>query len=327
MTNYTRQGFYLMNQPFFTIAIPVYNRLNYLKEAIQSVLSQSFKDYELLIIDDGSTEGGIWDYISTLTDIRIRAIRNPKNLGIVPNWIKCISEANGTWFKFLLSDDILFSNSLTILHNLIISYSDNFVIVTSGKDFRSTNEIEDFLNNDKRELSDSDKYLIPMKEIINRRKRFNQTWANPNAYTLLNSDLKELTGAKNFKKVVKILGMTGHCVDYYILYAIAIKYKTMIEMDFPLYGTRCHATNFSKTYNQDLLYHLRGDRFIHYLLHDYKGTENFFMIRHAFRIYFHKIISNKRAIFTMSFPIKTIQLLIFLYEFIFKINVQSKLSR
>ena len=316
-----------MNRPFFTIAIPVYNRLGYLKEAVQSVLSQSFKDYELLIIDDCSTEEGIWDYISSLSDDRVRVLRNPVNLGIVPNWVKCISEAKGIWFKFLLSDDILFNNSLSILHNLIINYPDNFVIVTSGKDFRSTSEIEDFLNNDKRELSNSDKYLIPLKEIINRRKRFNQTWANPNAYTLSTLDLKELIKTADYKKVVKILGMTGHCVDYYILYAIAIKYKTMIEMDFPLYGTRCHATNFSKTYNQDLLYHLRGDRFIHYLLYSYKGLENFYMIRHAFRIYFNKILSNKRAIFTLSLPKKTIQLLIFLFEFIFKINVETKLSR
>ena len=316
-----------MSQPFFTIAIPVYNRLNYLKEAVQSVLSQSFKDYELLIIDDGSTEEGIWDYISSLTDDRIRAIRNPKNLGIVPNWIKCIVEAKGIWFKFLLSDDILFNNSLSVINDLINTYPDNFVIVTSGKDFRDLNEIKDFMSGDKRSPGNSDQYLLPMNEVINRRKRFNQTWANPNAYTLSTLDLKELIETDDFKKVVRILGLTGHCVDYYILYAVAIKHPTMIEMDFPLYGTRCHTTNFSKTYNQDLLYHLRGDKFIHYLLYNYKGLENFYMIRHSFRIYFNKILSNKRAIFTSSLPKKTIQLLIFLYEFIFKINVETKLSR
>jgi glycosyltransferase involved in cell wall biosynthesis len=316
-----------MSQPFFTIAIPVYNRLNYLIEAVQSVLNQSFKDFELLIIDDGSTEEGIWDYIFSLDDPRVRAIRNQVNLGIVPNWIKCIKEAKGIWFKFLLSDDILFNNSLLILHNLIISNPDNFVIVTSGKDFSNINEIKDFLNDNKRTFCNSEKYILPMKEIINRRKKFNQTWANPNAYTLTAADLKELIETDNFKKVVKILGMTGHCVDYYMLYAIAIKYKTMIEIDFPLYGTRCHTTNFSKTYNQDLLYHLRGDRFIHYLLYNYKGIENFYMIRHAFRIYFNKLLSNKRALFTLALPKKTLQLLIFLCEFIFKINVESKLAR
>ena len=316
-----------MSQPFFTIAIPVYNRLNYLKEAVQSVLNQSFIDYELLIIDDGSTEEEIWDYISSLTDHRIRAIRNQENLGIVPNWIKCIKEAKGIWFKFLLSDDILFNNSLSILNDIINTHPDNFVIVTSGKDFRDLNEIKDFMGDDKRSPGNSNKYLLPMKEIIKLRKRFNQTWANPNAYTLTAADLKELIETENFKKVVKILGMTGHCVDYYILYAIAIKYKTMIEMDFPLYGTRCHTANFSKTYNQDILYHLRGDKFIHYLLYSYKGLENFYMIRHAVRIYFNKILSNKRAIFTLSLPKKTIQLLIFLFEFIFKINVETKLAR
>jgi len=316
-----------MDKPFFTIAIPVYNRLNYLKEAIDSALNQTFTNFELLIIDDNSTEDNVWDYISSLKDKRIRAIKNKENLGIVPNWIKCIEEANGKWFKFLLSDDILFRNALSFLYELIKNYPDNFVIVTSGKDFKEIYELRDYIYNEEVAIKDSQKYIFPIEKIVQQRKRFNQTWANPNAYTLLTDDLKRLIKTEDFKKVVSILGKTGHCVDYYILYAIALKYKTMIEIDFPLYGTRCHETNFSKTYNQDLLYHLRGDKFVHYLLYSYKGIENFYIIRHAFRIYFNKLLSNKRAIFTLYFPKKTIQLLIFLIEHIFKIDVASKLTR
>ncbi|MCL5771858.1 MAG: glycosyltransferase family 2 protein [Actinobacteria bacterium] len=316
-----------MNKPFFTIAIPVYNRLNYLKEAVNSALNQTFTNFELLIIDDNSTEDNVWDYISSLKDKRIRAIKNKENLGIVPNWIKCIEEANGKWFKFLLSDDILYKNALSFLYELIRNYPDNFVIVTSGKDFKEISELKDYIYNEEIAIKNSQKYVFPIDKIIQQRKRFNQTWANPNAYTLLTSDLKKLIKTEDFKKVASILGKTGHCVDYYILYAIALKYKTMIEVDFPLYGTRCHETNFSKTYNQDLLYHLRGDKFVHYLLYEYKGIENFYIIRHAFRVYFNKLLSNKRAIFTLYFPKKTIQLFIFLFEHIFKINVASKLTR
>jgi len=309
-----------MTKPLFTIAIPSFNRLNYLKEAINSVLNQSFRDFELIIIDDCSTEN-IWEYLLTIKDERVKIFRNSKNLGIAPNWRRCIEEASVKWFKFLMADDVMFKDSLFILNNLINKYPENKVIVTSGIDFKNIFEIEDYLKTNNRNLVDADKFLIPMEKIINLRKRFIQTWAMPNSYTLLTKDLKELIKSKTYQEVEKNLGKTGHCVDYFILYSIAIKYKTMIEMDVPLYGVRNHETNFSKTYNQNLLYHLSGDKYIHYMLYSYKGIENLFIIKHAFKIYFNKILSNKRVIFSLLFFKWTFQLFIFLFCHLFGIKV------
>ncbi len=161
-----------------------------------------------------------------------------------------------------------------------------------------------------------------MEKIINLRKRFIQTWAMPDSYTLLTRDLRELIKSKTYQEVEKNLGKTGHCVDYFILYSIATKYKTMIEMDIPLYGVRNHETNFSKTYNKNLLYHLNGDKYIHYMLYSYKGIENLFIVKHAFRIYFNKIFSNKRAIFSSWILKWTYQLFVFLFQYIFRIKVK-----
>ncbi|MCL4378622.1 MAG: glycosyltransferase family 2 protein [Actinobacteria bacterium] len=309
----------LLKNPLFTIAIPVFNRLNYFKEALKSVLNQSFNDFELVIVDDCSTDG-TWEYIRAINDPRVKIFRNKSNVGIVPNWRHCIERAQGTWFKFLMSDDLMFPDSLFILDKLIKKYPDNYVFVTSGIGFTDISEIREYLNMENREINGTDKYLMPMEKIIEERKRFNQTWAMPNSYTLLTNDLKKLMRSENYKNVEKNLGKTGHCVDYFILYSIALKYKTMLEMDVPLYGVRYHESNLSKMYSQNLLYHLNGDKYIHYMLYDYKGIGQLYIVRHAFRVYFHKIRSSKREILTFAFVKKAFQLIIFLFQHLFGIN-------
>jgi len=309
----------LENNPFFSVAIPSYNRLFFLKEAVDSVLNQTFKDFELVIVDDYSTDG-VWEYIKTINDPRIRAFRNEKNIGIVPNWRRCIEKAKGRWFKFLMSDDLMFPDSLYILKKIIDRYPENYVIVTSGIDFTNINEIKSYPNIDIREIDDTDKYVKPIDKVITERKKFNQTWAMPNSYTLLTEDLKKLVKTDKYKEVEDKLGQTGHCVDYFILYSVALKYKTMIEMDLPLYAVRCHESNLSKSYSQNLLYHLNGDKYIHYILYEYKGIENLYIIRHAFRIYFNKLFSNKRKFFSLNLFKWTFQLFVFIFQHLFNIN-------
>jgi glycosyltransferase involved in cell wall biosynthesis len=309
-----------IKKPFFTVAIPVYNRLEFTKQAVESVLNQTFKDFELLIVDDCSTDNSVWEYIKNIKDARVRTYKNEKNLGIVYNWKRCIELANGKWFRFLLNDDLLFKDSLEITEELIKDYPENKVIVTSGKDFQNIDDIKEFLTINKKKRNLPENILKNMVEIIKKRKRFIQTWAMPNSYTLLTEDLKQLIMTKKYQIVEENLGKTGHCVDYFILYAVAIKYNTMIEMDLPLYGVRYHETNLSKSYNQNLLYHLNGDKFVHKLLYDYKGFENFYFFSHAFYIYFNKIFSNKRKIFSRWLFIWTGQLIIFLFRHTFGLN-------
>jgi len=307
------------NNPFFTVAIPSYNRLIFFKKAVDSVLNQTFSDFEFVIVDDYSTDG-TWEYIKKIDDPRIRAFRNEKNIGIVPNWRRCMEKAKGKWFKFLMSDDLMFPDSLYILKKIIDRYPENYVIVTSGIDFTNINEIKSYLNIGVREINDTDKYVKPIDKVITERKKFNQTWAMPNSYTLRTEDLKELVKTDKYKEVEDKLGQTGHCVDYFILYSIALKYKTIIEMDVPLYAVRYHESNLSKSYSQNLLYHLNGDKYIHYILYEYKGIENLYIVRHAFRIYFNKLISNKRKIFSLNLFKWTFQLFIFIFKHLFNIN-------
>ena len=76
-----------MKPPKVSVCIPSYNCARYLPEAIESVLEQEFRDFELLIIDDASTDGSraIIEKYAAL-DYRVDVQSNPVSLGAVPNW-------------------------------------------------------------------------------------------------------------------------------------------------------------------------------------------------------------------------------------------------
>jgi glycosyltransferase involved in cell wall biosynthesis len=97
-----------MKLPRISVLIPTYNYARYLPEAIESVLEQDRRDLELLISDDGSTDGSA-ELIAAYAakDSRIRFQIHPTNLGMVQNWNWCLSEARGEYIKFLFGDDKL----------------------------------------------------------------------------------------------------------------------------------------------------------------------------------------------------------------------------
>ncbi len=89
-----------------SVLIPCYNQARFLPQAIESVLSQTGVDWELLISDDASTDGSadiIRRYASQ--DARIRFQRQSPNLGMAGNWNWCLRQATGEYVKFLFGDD------------------------------------------------------------------------------------------------------------------------------------------------------------------------------------------------------------------------------
>lgn len=90
--------------PKVTVLIPVYNRARYLADAMDSVLAQSFQDFELLLVDDGSTDGS-QAIVNGYTDARVRLLQNPDNVGIAATRNRGIEAASGDYLAFLDSDD------------------------------------------------------------------------------------------------------------------------------------------------------------------------------------------------------------------------------
>lgn len=103
----------MTNTSLISIIVPVYNTESYLRNAIDSVLRQEYKNWELILVDDGSTDGSgrICDEYSE-NDSRIRVLHK-SNSGVSDTRNKGLEIAKGEWIFFLDSDDNLFPNSLS----------------------------------------------------------------------------------------------------------------------------------------------------------------------------------------------------------------------
>ena len=96
--------------PKVSVLIPTFRYARFLPAAVDSVLAQEFRDFELLISDDASGDGSaeiIRSYAAR--DPRIRFHIHPGNIGMVSNWNWCLGEARGDHVKFLFGDDCLVS--------------------------------------------------------------------------------------------------------------------------------------------------------------------------------------------------------------------------
>ncbi|MBT0654219.1 glycosyltransferase family 2 protein [Geomobilimonas luticola] len=99
-----------MSAPLVTVCIPTYNSEAFIAEAIESVLAQNLTAFELLVIDNCSTDGTRGIVASyAARDARIVFLVNSANLGMVANWNRCLAEARGAYIKYLFSDDLLSS--------------------------------------------------------------------------------------------------------------------------------------------------------------------------------------------------------------------------
>jgi glycosyltransferase involved in cell wall biosynthesis len=94
--------------PRISVILPVYNGQDYLAQAIDSVLSQSFSDFELIIINDGSTDGSV-AIIEKLTDPRIRLFQQ-SNMGLAATLNRAISLAKGKYIARQDQDDVCFQS-------------------------------------------------------------------------------------------------------------------------------------------------------------------------------------------------------------------------
>ena len=102
-----------------SVCIPTHNGAAYLRQAIESARAQSYRDFELLIVDDDSSDDTI-QIVEEFAriDSRIRVHRNPQRLGLAGNWNRCLELARGEWIKFLFQDDYLHPNCIELLLGL-----------------------------------------------------------------------------------------------------------------------------------------------------------------------------------------------------------------
>ena len=94
-----------MKQGLVSIIMPSWNTENYIAESIQSVIDQTYKNWELIIVDDCSTDNTD-EVVRAFNDQRIKYLKNEKNSGAALTRNRALKEARGEWIAFLDSDDL-----------------------------------------------------------------------------------------------------------------------------------------------------------------------------------------------------------------------------
>lgn len=134
-----------MVAPRISVIMPVFNRAGLVAQAIDSVLSQRFTDFELLVVDDGSTDGTA-DVVSGVADARVRLIRQGSNRGSNAARNAGIAAAHGAILCFLDSDDLYLPGKLEMVVRRFADQEvdvlvDSFVRVNSPRAKRSFAEV------------------------------------------------------------------------------------------------------------------------------------------------------------------------------------------
>jgi glycosyltransferase involved in cell wall biosynthesis len=127
-----------------TIAIPTYNGEKYIKECFESVFRQTYPAYEILVVDDQSTDRTVEIVKKYQNDLKnISLYINNKNLGLTGNWNRCIELSKNKWIKFVFQDDILYPDCLRKMYDQLKKDNSEFCIC--GRDFILEDNISDYL--------------------------------------------------------------------------------------------------------------------------------------------------------------------------------------
>jgi glycosyltransferase involved in cell wall biosynthesis len=126
--------------PELTVLMPVYNAGKYLSQAMDSVLNQTFRNFEFLIIDDGSTDNSI-EIIKSYNDSRIRLEINEKNLGISATLNKGIEMASCELIARMDADDISYPQRLQVQYDYFRKFPDTVLLSASVRIIDDENKL------------------------------------------------------------------------------------------------------------------------------------------------------------------------------------------
>jgi glycosyltransferase involved in cell wall biosynthesis len=116
-----------VTSPLVTVCVPTYNGVEFLREALDSVCSQSYTELEILIVDDRSSDGTL-DILDSYRnkDNRVRVQQNAQNRGLVGNWKRCVELARGEYIKFAFQDDVLLPSCVKALVDAALTQNVRF---------------------------------------------------------------------------------------------------------------------------------------------------------------------------------------------------------
>lgn len=98
-------------EPLVSVCIPAYNNAEYILDTIDSILNQTYRNIELIVVDDCSSDNTA-EVVESVRDERVKLYRNEKNLGMVGNWNHCLELASGEYIKLICADDMIDADAI-----------------------------------------------------------------------------------------------------------------------------------------------------------------------------------------------------------------------
>jgi len=223
-----------------SIIIPVYNADNYLGRTLDSILAQSFQDYEIILIDDCSTDGSGHIMESYRTD-RIECLYSEKNTGgpSAPR-NRGVTKAKGKYILFFDSDDVMLPGKLDAIFDALESNPDIGLVCTN---FQSINEAGNLLNDNY--LREYTRFRTKFIQVDDGAFRLNKR----DAYAeLLNANFVGTSSVAIPRKVFVELGgfntTLTNSEDYHLWLRISDKYD-FVFLDNPYHQYRIHQDSIS----------------------------------------------------------------------------------
>jgi len=249
--------------PLVSICIPTYNGAQHLRECLDAVLSQSFSNYQVIVVDDQSSDN-TWEMLSQYAtqDPRITLFKNELNLGLVSNWNRCIELAQGEWIKFVFQDDIIRHDCLELM---LKTANVNAPFVLCRRDYFFHSEIDKATKDFYLQVIPQFDQLFPSAELISPIQVCNAVLSEPLNFfgeptsTLIHRSIFERFGLFN-PAMVQLCDF-----EYWIRVGVntGIKY-----ISAPLVQFRVHPSSTSSKNKESQLYRSSHmDRLI--LLHEF----------------------------------------------------------
>ena len=143
-----------MTSDLVSVVIPVYNSEKFLEECLDSILTQTYQNIEIIAVDDGSTDSSP-DILERYSD-KINII-SQKNQGLASALNLGINKMKGDWFKWFSPDDVMHSNTIKTLIDEAKNHSDNIILYSNWNIIDDTgNILREFHESDYNELSEFD---------------------------------------------------------------------------------------------------------------------------------------------------------------------------
>jgi glycosyltransferase involved in cell wall biosynthesis len=214
------------------VCVPTYNRSQFLGETVDSILAQTFQDFELIIHDNASTDGTS-DLVETYLDPRIRYYRNRNHLGIADNWIAALGNARGTYCAALPDDDLwdpaFLATMVQVLDQhpeVVVAFADHWLVDQRG------NVLEELTNRSSRQFH-RDGLRPGIHRPFDRIALLDQSL--PMVASLLRRDAL----------ADSLQAQAGYVIDYYILSRLALSDQGAYYVPRRLGFVRIHGASVS----------------------------------------------------------------------------------